>query len=218
VLRLGRVLVVDDHPVVRQGIASVLEQDPRLSVVGTTSDAAGAREFLRNDAVDVVVCDLSLPGVSGLTLVKEIRESWPQVRVLVLSMHDPLLYAERALRAGASGYLSKDESPERIVEGVVEVLGGDQVLPTGVFGRVAERSDGAVPESPASVLSDRELEVFELTGRGQGTRRVAEVLGISIKTVETHKSNIRTKLGLADAGELLRSAVAWLGEVDGARA
>jgi DNA-binding NarL/FixJ family response regulator len=211
------VVVVDDHPVVRQGIAAVLAQDSRLVVVGTAADAATAVELVASNQVDVVLCDLSLPGVSGLTLVKELRERWPQVRILVLSMHDPLLYAERALRAGAAGYLSKDEPPERIVRGVLDVLAGRAVLPAGVQARVVERKVGDTPDSPASVLSDRELEIFELTGRGQGTRRVAEMLGISIKTVETHKANIRTKLGLADAGELMRAAVAWLGEVDGAR-
>lgn len=212
--QVARVLVVDDHPVVRNGVAAMIDDSPSFSVVATAGDAASARERARQGDLDLVVCDLSLPDASGLTLVKELREAFPELGLLVLSMHDELLYAERAMRAGADGYLSKAEPPENIVKGLLRILSGESALSRRAAARVAGRTDEeGIPTSPADRLSDRELEVFELTGRGHGTRKVAELLGISVKTVETHKSNIRAKLALKDAGELLRAAVSWQSEV-----
>jgi DNA-binding NarL/FixJ family response regulator len=210
----ARVLVVDDHPVVRSGIVSLIDAHPRLRVVDAVGELSAARKRLGTQ-IDLLLCDVSLPDGSGLILVREAREAHPELGILVFSFHDELLYAERALRAGADGYLSKSEPPEAVVEGLLRVLDGFTAVSREVEARVASRQDDeGVPTSPADRLSDRELEIFELTGRGHGTRKVAELLGISVKTVETHKSNIRAKLGLADAGQLMRSAVAWLGEVE----
>lgn len=215
----SRVLVVDDHPVVRNGIVSMVGAHPRLEVVGGAGDLATARARMAEGDVDLLLCDVSLPDGSGLTLVRELRERWPDLGILVLSVHEELLYAERALRAGANGYLPKTEDPDVIIQGALAIVDGGRAVSEAVLQRLEGHTDDAgVPASPVSRLSDRELEIFELTGRGHGTRRVSGLLGISIKTVETHKANIRGKLGLANAGELLRAAVAWLAEIEQAGA
>jgi DNA-binding NarL/FixJ family response regulator len=210
------VLVVDDHPVIRRGYEALINAQDGLRTIGAVGTAAEAIAALEAGGVRVVLCDLSMPDVSGLTLVRDIHEKFPDVRLLVVSMHDELLYAERVLRAGADGYLSKEAAPDVLVDAVRRVLSGESVLSESERARLEGRLDATgIPASPMDRLSDRELEVFELTGQGHGTRKVADMLRISVKTVETHKANIRNKLNLADAGELLRSAVAWLGETGG---
>lgn len=209
----ARALVVDDHPLFRRGLVGLLQDSGIVDVVAEADNARDAKVHVENEELDVVICDLSLPDISGLSLISDIRAGGFQGALLVLSMRDELMFAPRALRAGADGYLDKSASPDEIIDAVRRVLQGERVLSAEQAERLKARSDGTgVPDSPGTRLSNRELEVFELTGRGQGTREVAEGLGISIKTVETHKANIRSKLGLADASELMRAAVAWVAE------
>ena len=209
----ARALVVDDHPLFRRGLVGLLQDSGIVDVVAEADNARDAKLRVDEHELDVVICDLSLPDISGLSLISDVRAGGYQGALLVLSMRDELMFAPRALRAGADGYLDKSASPDEIIDAVRRVLQGERVLSAEQAERLKARSDGTgVPDSPGTRLSNRELEVFELTGRGQGTREVAEGLGISIKTVETHKANIRSKLGLADASELMRAAVAWVAE------
>ncbi|MFK7928235.1 MAG: response regulator [Myxococcota bacterium] len=209
----ARALVVDDHPLFRRGLVGLLQDSGIVDVVAEADNARDAKVQVSQYELEVIICDLSLPDISGLSLIADIRAGGYQGALLVLSMRDELMFAPRALRAGADGYLDKSSSPDEIVDAVRRVLLGERVLSQEQSERLNARKDGAgVPDSPGTRLSNRELEVFELTGRGHGTREVAEGLGISIKTVETHKANIRAKLVLADASELMRAAVAWVAE------
>ena len=194
-----RILLVDDHPLLRSGLALTLADEPDFEVVGRL-------------APDLVVVDLSLPGMGGLELVKHLQTMAPDAKALVVSRHDESLYAERAVRAGAKGYVSKLEAGEKIVEAVRTVLRGgiylsEEVKDKMLFGAAAGRDPMS---SPLEVLSDRELEVFEMTGRGVETKEVAERLHLSVKTVESYRARIKTKLGLTNSTELIAHAVRWV--------
>jgi DNA-binding NarL/FixJ family response regulator len=209
-----RLLIVDDHPIMRQGLQQLLSDDAHLEVAALADSAAQAVTELRARAFDLAIIDISLRGVSGLDLLKEIQTHWPEMPVLVLSMHDELLYAERALRAGALGYVMKQEPTECIVAAIHCVLGGRPYVSEAIKGRLA----GAAPmgespragSGPIKVLSGRELEVFRLIGRGWGTRAIAEEMHLSVKTVETYRAHIKEKLKLKDAPDLMRHAVNWV--------
>lgn len=202
--------IVEDHPVFRMGLVSMVRAEPDLRVCGTAASAEDALAEL-DRPMDLVIVDVSLPGMSGLDLVRELLRRDPDCRVLVLSMHDEAQFAERAVRAGAAGYLMKDSTPRAIVAGIRKALAGGLVLSPGQSEVILERTlrGPEAPQDPVHRLSARELDVFELTGLGRGTRRVAEELGISVKTVETHKAHIKTKLGLGSGTELVREAVRW---------
>jgi len=207
-----KILLVDDHPLLRTGLALTLDDEPDFQVVGQAADAEEALDVVDRLDPDLVVVDLSLPGMGGLELVKHLQTIRPQTRTLVVSRHDESLYAERAVRAGARGYVSKLEAGEKIVEAVRAVIRGGIYLSEDVkdkmlFGAAAGRDPMA---SPLEVLSDRELEVFEMTGRGLPTREISERLHLSVKTVESYRSRIKTKLGLANGTELLKHAVSWV--------
>lgn len=205
----ARVLLVDDHPLVRRGLRDILTAAEGLEVVGEAGSYAEALDRIEAGGCDLVIVDLTLGDGSGLELIKQLRARRPGLRILVCSMHDEVLYAERVLRAGARGYLSKDEAIDRVVEAVRRVLDGRLYLSPQMTDRLLQAAaDGHEPlRDPLERLSDRELEVFELIGEALSAREIGERLGISPKTVESHRESIKTKLGLERPRELLRCAV-----------
>ena len=210
--RPARVLVVDDHPVFRAGLVQVLDGEPGLAVCGEAGSAEEALRLLDGLDPDLLVVDISLGGASGLELVKQVQQRRPGLPMLVLSMHDETLFAERSLRAGARGYVNKQEAVGHMIAAMRKVLGGGTYLSRRMAASLEMRrtEGGAGPEEPVATLSDRELEVFSLIGQGLGTRDIAERLGLSIKTVETYREHIKNKLLLDTATELTRRAVAWV--------
>lgn len=204
-----RVLLVDDHPIVRYGFAQLLANEPDIVVCGEAVDGRGALEALATRP-DVVVLDLSLGGTDGLDLIRELKEAAPRIAVLVVSMHDEMLYAERALRAGAAGYVMKHQATDAIVKAIRSVAAGGIFVSEAVSTRVVQRLVGGQPGgSPLEALSDRELHVLQLLGRGFSTRAIAEQLHISIKTVETYRARLKEKMNLRSGTELVRFAVRW---------
>ena len=210
--RRARILIVDDHPVFRLGLARMLDGEEGLAVCGEARSTEEAFESVDELAPDLVVVDVSLPGASGLELVKGLRERRPELPALVLSMHDEALFAGRSIRAGACGYVNKQEPVEEMIAAVRTVLAGDTYLSPRMRARLEARGrrGGREMEAPVESLSDRELEVFGLIGEGLGTREIAERLGIAVKTVETYREHVKNKLGLESAPELARRAVAWV--------
>ena len=204
-------LIVDDHPIVRLGIRQMVSTDADLLICGETDSAARALQWVKESEVDMAIVDLSLKDGGGLQLIKMLRDVAPALQVLVLSMHDEALFAERALKAGARGYIMKQEAVISLVSAVHQVLSGRIYLSEHMSQLLLERiGPGAqTQESGVSLLTDRELEVFELIGRGVSTSLIAEQMGVSVKTVETHRSNIKTKLNLKDGFELLKYATSW---------
>ena len=209
-----RVMIVDDHPVVRQGLRLLLEREPDLAVVAEAEGVTEAFTRFKEVRPDLVIIDLSLKDGSGIELIKEIHASDPDTHMLVSSMHDESLFAERVLRAGAKGFISKQEATASIVEAARQVLGGRVYLSPSMsdqmLHRLVSNDDDAVDKSPIESLSDRELEVFEMIGQGLTTRQIAAKLDLSPKTVETYRENIKSKLSLANGTALTRHAVQWL--------
>lgn len=205
-----RIFLVDDHPLVREWLEQLLRSEPGFEVVGQAEDAASALAAMRASAPDIAIVDLTLRSGTGLDLIKDLRAQLPAVQVIVLSMHEELAQVERALRAGAAGYVMKRESTTRIVEAIRTVRHGSVYANPEVLSRLAERMVGR-RNAPGSVdaLSDRELEVFRRMGEGHATKRIATDLGVSMKTVQEYQARIKEKLGLADATELMRAAVRW---------
>lgn len=209
--RPARILLVDDHPLLREGIARVLSGEADLSVVAEASDAEEGLEAARAAEPDLIVLDLALGDTDGLDLIPRIRKAAGDAEVLILSMYDERLYAERCLRAGASGYVMKEEGAETLLDAARGVLAGEIRVSEKVRDRVLRRVAGREGSSDAvSQLTDRELEVFRKLGEGASTRDVAESLKISIKTVETHRAKIMRKLDLDHAAQLVQRAVAWV--------
>jgi DNA-binding NarL/FixJ family response regulator len=211
------VLLVDDHPIVRQGLAQLINQEPDLAVCGHAEDAHGALHAIATHRPDVVVLDISLNGPDGLSVLKEIRMSDESLPVLVLSMHDESLYAERALRAGANGYITKQEATERVLEAIRRIRGGEVFVSDRIAKRLLRQivSSPAPAKSPMEALTDRELAVFRLIGKGRGTREIADDLHISVKTVESYQAHIKDKLGLRNSRELVQHAFQWVTREDG---
>lgn len=210
--RPARVLVVDDHPVVRLGLTQMLAAEPDLEVCGEAASVSEALERIPECDPDLVVVDISLGGQSGLDLIEQIRRRHPEVRMLVSSMHGEEMYAERALAAGAQGYVQKSNAVDQIVDAVRRVLADGVYLSRPMTDRLLRsltRPRIEPSADPTERLSNRELEVFALLGEGTSTRRIAERLRISFKTVETHRERIKEKLGLEDSNQLIRSAVIW---------
>ena len=208
-----RIIVVDDHPLTCAGVAHLLRSEPGLSVVGEAGTVKAALQLVRAKSPDLVLTDLSLAESSGLELVKTLHAEFPQVAVLVFSMHYESLYAERVLRAGARGYIMKSEGAARLLAAVRRVLQGEVYLSDVMRDRAVHRFGGGpatVEGDNAAALSDRELEVFELIGQAVGTRQIAARLKISTSTVETHRAHLKEKLHLHTATELVRAAVEWV--------
>lgn len=205
-----RLFLVDDHPLVREWLEQLLRAEPGFEVIGQAEDVAGAMAAMAAKKPDIAIVDLSLRNGTGIELIREIREKLPQVQVIVLSMHEELAQVERALRAGASGYVMKRESTTRIIEAIRVVRGGSVYANPEVLARLAERMVGRRQTvGTVDTLSDRELEVFRRMGEGQATKRIASELGVSMKTIQEYQARIKDKLGLVDATELMRAAVRW---------
>jgi DNA-binding NarL/FixJ family response regulator len=212
-LKKHRIFVVDDHPIVRKGLAQLIDQEPDLVVSAEAESAEGAMESLKKAMPDLAIVDISLQGVDGIELIKKIKARYPALPILVLSMHDEALFAERALRVGARGYIMKQEAIEKMMEAIRKVLKGELYLSERVSENIVKKFISGkveVLQSPMEVLSDRELEVFRLIGQGMGTRRIAEQLHVSVKTVESYRANIKGKMNLRDGTELLKHAVQWV--------
>ena len=208
-----RLLVVDDHPIVRHGLIQLLEQEPGLEVAGQAGTAAEALQLAERGAFDLAIIDVSLKGVSGLELVKQIRERGVETPILMMSMHDEAFYAERALRAGAQGYVMKQRATADISAAIDRVLGGDLYLSDNLSDKLVRQAitgETGPDSAGAAQLSDRELEVLQLLGQGVPTRDVADRLNLSVKTIESYRANIKRKLGLNNATELMQYAVKWV--------
>lgn len=208
-----RILIVDDHPVVRHGLAQLLSDQPDWEVCGEADNPTDAIKAFVELQPDLVVIDISLKNGNGIELIKELKALHPEARMLVSSMHDESLFAERALRAGAMGYINKQEASEKMIEAIQQVLGGRVYLSPRMADRMLHRMirpGDDVENSPVDSLSDRELEVFELIGHGLTTRQIAAKLHLSPKTVETYRENIKTKLNLSNGTELTCHAVQWV--------
>lgn len=212
--RPARVLIVDDHPIVREGLALLISSQPDLEVCGAAEDVATAGQLVDEMKPDVAIVDISLKGSSGLELIKRIKAKHPSVRILVSSIHDESVYAERVLRAGAMGYVNKQEATRAILVALRRILDGRVYLSERMADRLLCRAVGGggdrVEVSPIESLSDRELEVFELIGQGLSTNEIAAKLHLSSKTVETYRDRIRLKLDLSTGSQLARHALLWV--------
>lgn len=207
-----RVFIVDDHPIVRQGLAALINTEPDLAVCGDAEDSGSALRRIEEIKPDLAVIDISLNGPDGLDLLKSIRTHDANLPVLILSMLDESLYAERALHAGANGYIMKQEATERLLVAIRRILAGEIYLSEHMSNRMLHRFAAGGPvgsQSPIAELSDRELEVFRLIGEGRGTRQIAVELHISVKTVESYQAHIKEKLSLKNARELVQQAIQW---------
>lgn len=208
-----KILIVDDHPMMREGLAALITAQPDLAVCGQAADAREAMQIIESLWPDLVLMDISLPGKSGLEAIKDIQALAPGLAVLVLSMHDEALYAERVLRAGARGYVMKQEGGRRIMDGIRAVLENKVFVSEKMSARIMDAFTGRRPGDTGNTvenLSDREFEVFQLIGRGRSTKEIAAQLHLSVKTVEVHRVNIKAKLKLATSPELVHYAVRWV--------
>ena len=209
------ILIVDDHPMMRRGLRELLSHEPDLQVTGEAVEAQEALCLIESLPPDLVLVDISLRQSNGLDLIKRVRAKYPEIRMLVISMHDEAIYADRALYAGALGYISKQETPEKVLEAVRLVLRGDIYLSPEMTAqrlmRITPR-ERRVLQSAVEKLSDRELEVFEAIGVGRKTREIADQLYVSVKTIETHRESIKRKLGLRGNIELIQRSCRWVFE------
>src|SRR5215813_8533986 len=210
--RKRRIFLVDDHPLVREGLANLINGQNDLVVCGEAEDSAGAMTGIAKTRPDVALVDISLKNESGLELVKNLNTQFPLVALIVLSMHDEALYAERALRAGARGYVMKRETSKSVLASIRRVLEGGVYVSERILNRLVQRpgvSRERSVTSPVERLSDRELEIFRLLGQGRTTSQIATDLNLSLKTVQTHYTRAKEKLGVSSFTELLRAAIRW---------
>jgi DNA-binding NarL/FixJ family response regulator len=206
------VLVVDDHPLMRQGLALLINQQQDMQVCGEAEEVQAAVHAIARLHPDIVILDISLSGPDGLELLKSVRVTNPGLPVLILSMHDEAIYAERALRARANGYIMKQEATEKVLVAVRRILNGEVYLSERMSNKMLQQYIGGAPsmiQSQIASLSDRELEVFRLIGEGRATREIAEELHLSVKTVETYQAHIKEKLALRSGRELFQHAIQW---------
>ena len=208
--RKNRVLIIDDHVMVREGVAEIIEHADDLCVCGTASTANEGLEALSKLKPDLVLVDITLPGKDGIEFIKDARAMHPELRVLVMSMHDESLYVDRVLRAGGRGYIRKQEGGDKLIEAMRRVLRGEIAVSEKMTGRLLETFSGRkTMDSPLEGLSDRELEVFQLIGQGKTMKQIADELHLSPKTIEVHRSHIREKLRVTSAAELVAYAARW---------
>jgi len=209
-----RVMVVEDHPMTREGLVHLIDREADLGVEWQAENATQALDIVVAQQPDLILLDITLPGKGGIDLIKDMRAIRPDLLILVVSMHDESLYAERALRAGARGYITKDAGGAKIMQAIRQVLGGQIYVSDKTSARILEIFSGQRtnhPQSPVAQLSDREFEVFQLIGQGHSTKEIGEKLNISSKTVEVHRLNIKNKLNLGSATELIAYAARWSG-------
>lgn len=211
--RKTRILIVDDHPLMRQGLAQLINHEPDLTVSAEANNAAEAMALVSQGKLDLALLDISLPDRSGLELIKDVHTLAPDLPLLVVSMHDEAIYAERVLRAGARGYIMKQEGGKRLMLAIRQVLSGQIYVSQNMSAKILEIFSGHRTEAARTLpelLSDREFEVFHLIGQGVPTREIADRLHLSIKTVEVHRAHIKQKLKLKSATELVRHAIRWV--------
>jgi DNA-binding NarL/FixJ family response regulator len=213
-----RVLIVDDHPIFRVGLAGLIGESSHLEVCGNADSAPAALEAMRRMNPDLVLLDLSLRGTNGLELIKSMKAERPDLAILVISMHDEAVFGLRALKAGALGYVQKAEAMNHVEEAITKVLQG-KIYVSPEFGEQlifkAVQSAEAGTGSPVDLLSDRELEVLQLLGKGGSTRSIAETLHLSVKTIETHRAHIKEKLGFRESEEMVKFAIDWVAQQTG---
>jgi DNA-binding NarL/FixJ family response regulator len=209
-----RVLIVDDHPIFRAGLTSLVNLEAELTVCGEANDATQAMHAFDKLHPDLVLLDMSLPGKGGLELLKDIRALSPQTPVLIISMHDETLYAERVIKAGGRGYIMKQEGPEKIAQAIRKVLSGSISVSERIAAQILDAMSGSKSgmSNSVSTLTDREFDVYRLLGQGKEPHDIARTLHLSIKTVDTHRAHIRQKLGLRNATELIHHATRWAAE------
>ena len=208
-----KILLVDDHPVLRKGLVRLIDAKEEFVVCGEASTAPDAMTLIRELQPDLVVVDIGLPGASGIELTKTIRLEFPKLPVLILSMHEEALYATRALRAGATGYIVKQDAIDNIATALREALKGGRYLSPMIAAQMQSNGPGASPTNdPVTLLTDREFEIFQLIGKGHEVHEISNALGVSPKTVETHRTNIKEKLKLKNARQVARLAVQWLSQ------
>jgi DNA-binding NarL/FixJ family response regulator len=206
------ILIVDDHPILRKGLSMLINQEPDLMVLGEAEDARKAMELLGALGPDLVIVDISLPGIDGVELLKNIRLRYSELPTLVVSMHDESIFAERALRAGARGYIMKQEAVDKLLVAIRRVLAGEIFVSGRIATKMLEKfvdGDTGKTGSPLALLSDREMTVFQLIGQGFGTRQIAEELHLSVKTIESYRSHIKEKLKLSNGMDLVKNAMQW---------
>ncbi|MBB6479925.1 response regulator transcription factor [Spirochaeta isovalerica] len=203
-------LVVDDHPIFRQGLVALLESELRYKVKGQAGSAREAEQFLSGEQVDIILLDMSLGDSKGIDLIRDLKSKYPSIPILVISMHDELIYAERVLKAGASGYIMKEEAWAVTLEAIQKVLNGkvhvSQNINQRLLSKMYSQKDETLPEE---LLSDREFEVLEYMGQGYGTGEISESMNLSVKTVSTYRDHIKEKLQLSSAAQVRRYAVKW---------
>jgi len=209
----ARILLVDDHPIVRERLIDVISREPDLVVCAEAEDRMSGLAAVEKTRPDLVIVDLTLKNSNGLDLIKDIHSRWPRMLMLVVSMHDETLYAERVIRAGARGFITKQEASRRIMQAIRTVLANELYLNEAAAKQIIKRMAGpeeGQADNPAACLADRELQVFELTGKGKNVRQIATELRIGVKTVETYRARIREKLNLETGSDLLQAAISWL--------
>jgi len=208
-----KVLIVDDHPILRKGLSMLINQEPDLTVVAEAENAQLALEMIEAHKPDMLIVDISLPGIDGIELIKTVKLNYRDIPSLVVSMHDESLFAERALRAGARGYIMKQEALEKVLVAIRRVLGGEIFVSDRITTSMLEKlvsSDDKAISSPIGLLSNRELTVFRMIGQGLKTSQIAEKLHLSVKTIESYRAHIKEKLKLSDGTELLKYAIQWV--------
>jgi DNA-binding NarL/FixJ family response regulator len=209
----ARILIVDDHPMMREGLAQLIANQPDMEVCGESGDARDALEKVRALQPNIVLSDITMPGRNGLELIKDIQAFDSKIFVLVISMHDESFYAERVLRAGGRGYVMKQEGGKKIMEAIRQIATGQIFVSEKMSAKILELFSGRRAEeakSPVESLTDREFEIFQLIGHGKETKELADELHLSPKTIEVHRANIKSKLKLKSMGELIRYAVRWV--------
>src|SRR5712691_10160143 len=209
-----RMVIVDDHPLFRKGLQEMIHSDDSFAVCGQAGNAAEAMDVIRKLSPELAIVDLSLPGANGIELIKNVRAEFPKLPILVLSMHDESLYAVRALRAGADGYVMKHEAMANVIQAIHEILNGRPYLSPAMAAQVITKFAHRQAEGETDAverLSDRELEILELIGKGNEVRQIAKLLHLSPKTVETHRAHIKEKLNLQNARQVVRFAAQWVG-------
>jgi DNA-binding NarL/FixJ family response regulator len=211
----NRIYIVDDHAMFREGLRQLIERDSNIVVCGDAASPADAVKGIRETKPDVVIVDISLSGASGLELIKDLKNEFEDLPVLVVSMHEESLYAERALRAGAMGYVMKHEPAKTVKAAIHRVLGGDLYLSEKMSGTILNRmmrGDSDAPRSPIETLSDRELEVFRMLGQGKSSRQIAEDLSLTVATINSFRNRIKEKLQLKNSTQLLLHAAQWVAD------
>src|SRR5579859_6320914 len=209
----NRILLVDDHPMMRAGLAQIIDKQPDLVTCGEAGNAAEALERVNALKPDLILSDITMPGRNGVEFIKDIRAAWPDLPLLIVSMHDETIYAERVLRAGARGYIMKEAGGENLLIAIRQVLKGQVYVSAAISARILDNLAAHKPRgssSPIEQLSDREFEVFQLIGQGKSNAEIAKQLHLSSKTVDVHRSHIKEKLALKDATALVHTAIRWV--------